>query len=126
VSARELGIDEHAVVKTLVMEDERKAPVLVLMHGDREVSTKSLARQLGCKAIQICQPEVATKHTGYLVGGTSPFGTRKAMRVCMERTILKLPLVYVNGGHRGFLVSLDPKDAAALLEPTLVDVGYTR
>ncbi len=126
VSARELDVDEHAVVKTLVMEDETARPLVVLMHGDLEVSTKALARQLGCRTIRICTPEVATKHSGYLVGGTSPFGTRKSMRVCMERTILELPRIYINGGHRGFLVSLDPKAAAALLDPTLVDVGYAR
>jgi Cys-tRNA(Pro) deacylase len=126
VSARELGVDEHAVVKTLVMEDERGTPLVVLMHGDREVSTKALARQLGVKTIRICAPDVATKHSGYLVGGTSPFGTRKPMRVCMERTILDLPRMYVNGGHRGFLVCLDPNDAAAVLDPTLVDVGSPR
>jgi Cys-tRNA(Pro) deacylase len=126
VSARELGVDEHAVVKTLVMEDERGTPLVVLMHGDREVSTKALARQLGVKTIRVCAPEVATRHSGYLVGGTSPFGTRKPMRVCMERTILDLPAMYVNGGHRGFLVCLAPKDAAAVIDPTLVDAGYTR
>jgi Cys-tRNA(Pro) deacylase len=123
VSARELGVDEHAMVKTLIMEDEAATPLVVLMHGDREVSTKALARQIGCKTIQICAPEVATKHSGYLVGGTSPFGTRKPMRVCMERTILELAKIYVNGGRRGFLVGLDPKDVTALLQPTLVDAG---
>jgi Cys-tRNA(Pro) deacylase len=123
VSARELGVDEHAVVKTLVMEDDQNAPLVVLMHGDREVSTKALARQLGKREIRICKPEVATRHSGYQVGGTSPLGTRKAMPVCMERSILELPRMYVNGGSRGFLVGVAPKDLAALLSPTLVDVA---
>ncbi|MEW6322341.1 MAG: Cys-tRNA(Pro) deacylase [Acidobacteriota bacterium] len=123
VSSRALGVDEHAVVKTLVMEDERRAPLIVLMHGDREVSTKQLARQLGRKSITPCEPEVAQKHTGYLVGGTSPFGTRKALPVCLERSILALPRVYVNGGRRGFLVSLAPDDLARVLDVTLVDVA---
>ena len=123
VSARELGVDEHAVVKTLVMEDEANAPLVVLMHGDREVSTKALARQLGRREIRICRPEVANRHSGYQVGGTSPLGTRKAMPVCMERTILDLPTIYVNGGSRGFLVGIAPKDLVALLAPTLVDVA---
>jgi len=123
VSARELGVDEHAVVKTLVMEDEAGAPLVVLMHGDREVSTKALARQLGRREIRICKPEVANRHSGYQVGGTSPLGTRKPMPVCLERTILDLPTVYVNGGSRGFLVGVAPKDLAALLSPTLVDVA---
>lgn len=123
VSARELGVDEHAVVKTLVMEDESGAPLLVLMHGDREVSVKALARQLGRRSIQICKPEVANRHSGYLVGGTSPFGTRRPMPVCLERTILDLEKVYVNGGSRGFLVGLAPGDLVRVLAPTLVDVG---
>jgi Cys-tRNA(Pro) deacylase len=123
VSSRELGVDEHAVVKTLVMEDEKGAPLVVLMHGDREVSTKALARQLGRREIRICKPEVANRHSGYQVGGTSPLGTRKAMPVCMERTILDLPTVFVNGGSRGFLVGIAPKDLTALLAPTLVDVA---
>ena len=126
MSARELDVDEHAVVKTLIMEDETKTPLVVLMHGDRDVSTKNLARQIGCKAIRICEPEVATKHSGYLVGGTSPFGTKKAMRVYMERTIVDLPVMYVNGGHRGFLVSLKPTDAVAVLTPVLVDAAITK
>jgi Cys-tRNA(Pro) deacylase len=126
VSARELGVDEHAVVKTLVMQDETKRPLVVLMHGDREVSTKALARQIGRKAIDICAPDIATRHSGYLVGGTSPFGTRKAMPVFMERTILDLPLIHINGGHRGFLVSLDPRDVVRLLDPTVVEVGYRK
>jgi Cys-tRNA(Pro) deacylase len=123
VSARELGVDEHAVVKTLVMEDETGAPLVVLMHGDREVSTKALARQLGRREVRICRPEVANRHSGYQVGGTSPLGTRKIMPVCLERTILDLPRVYVNGGSRGFLVGVTPADLVALLAPTLVDVA---
>lgn len=123
VSARELGVDEHAVVKTLVMEDDAGAPLVVLMHGDREVSTKALARQLGRKTVQICKPDVAQRHSGYLVGGTSPFGTRKAMPVHVERTILDLPKIYVNGGSRGFLVGIAPADLARVLSPVPVDVA---
>jgi Cys-tRNA(Pro) deacylase len=123
VSARELGVDEHAVVKTLVMEDDTGAPLVVLMHGDREVSTKALARQLGKKSVEICKPEVANRHSGYQVGGTSPFGTRKAMPVCLERSILELPRIYVNGGSRGFLVGIAPGDVVKVLAPTLVDVA---
>ncbi|MCM2332972.1 MAG: Cys-tRNA(Pro) deacylase [Anaeromyxobacteraceae bacterium] len=123
VSARELGVDEHAVVKTLVMEDEAGAPLVVLMHGDREVSVKALARQLGKKTISPCRPEVAQRHSGYQVGGTSPMGTRKAMPVYVERTILDLPRVYVNGGSRGFLVGLDPKALAVLVGAVPVDAA---
>lgn len=123
VSSRELGVDEHDVVKTLVMEDETKAPLIILMHGDREVSTKNLARQIGRKVVKPCAPEVAERHTGYQVGGTSPFGTRKALPIYVERTILDLPRVYLNGGRRGFLVSLEPKAAAAALGATPVDVA---
>jgi Cys-tRNA(Pro) deacylase len=123
VSSRELGVPEHAVVKTLVMEDEAGAPLIVLMHGDREVSTKALARQMGKKAVQICRPEVANRHSGYMVGGTSPFGTRKAMPVFLERDILELDRIYVNGGSRGFLVGISPKDVVRVLSPTLVDVA---
>jgi Cys-tRNA(Pro) deacylase len=123
VSARELGVDEHAVVKTLVFEDEASAPLVVLMHGDREVSTKALARQLGRKTIQICRPEVANRHSGYQVGGTSPFGTRKAMPVFVERTVLGLPRIYVNGGSRGFLVGIDPGELVRVLGATPVDAA---
>ncbi len=123
VSARELGVDEHAVVKTLVMEDDAGEPLVVLMHGDREVSVKALARQLGRKAVRICRPEVANRHSGYLVGGTSPFGTRRAMPVFLERSILDLPRIYVNGGSRGFLVGIAPADLVRVLQPTLVDVA---
>jgi Cys-tRNA(Pro) deacylase len=123
VSARELQVDEHAVVKTLVMEDEAGAPLLVLMHGDREVSVKALARQLGKKSIAPCKPEVAQRHSGYQVGGTSPLGTRKPMPVYLERTVLDLPRIYVNGGSRGFLVGLDPKALAALVGAIPVDAA---
>src|SRR5512141_3101399 len=123
VSARELGVDEHAVVKTLIMEDDEGAPLVVLMHGDREVSTKALARQLGKREVRICKPEVANRHSGYQVGGTSPLGTRKPMPSCFERSILELPRIYVNGGSRGFLVGVAPRELAALLSPTLVDVA---
>jgi Cys-tRNA(Pro) deacylase len=122
-SARELGVDEHAVVKTLVMEDDAGAPLVVLMHGDREVSTKALARQIGKRSVQICKPEVAQRHSGYLVGGTSPFGTRKAMPVYVERSVLALERIYVNGGSRGFLVGIAPGDVVRALSPTPVDVA---
>jgi Cys-tRNA(Pro) deacylase len=125
-SARELGVDEHIVIKTLVMQDDQGSPLVVLMHGDQEVSTKQLARVRGHKSVEPCAPEVATRHSGYLVGGTSPFGTRKAMPVCMERSILNLPRVYINGGARGFLVCLDPSDVVRVLNPMLVDVGIER
>jgi len=123
VSARELGVDEHAVVKTLIMEDERKDPLIVLMHGDCQVSTKELARIIGVKQVTPCSPDSANRHSGYLVGGTSPFGTKKAMPVYMEESILLLEKIYLNGGKRGFLVGLDPADAARLLQPVLVKVG---
>ena len=123
VSARELGVDEHTVIKTLVMEDEAKQPLIVLMHGDKEVSTKNLARQIGKKTVTPCAPDVAQKHTGYLVGGTSPFGTRKKMPVCLERTIGDLDRIFINGGARGFLVSLAPADLIRVLSPTLVDAS---
>jgi Cys-tRNA(Pro) deacylase len=123
VSARELGVDEHAVVKTLIMEDEDKAPLVVLQHGDREVSTKALARALGKKTIQPCRPEVANRHSGYLVGGTSPFGTRRAMPIYVERSILDLPTIYVNGGSRGFLLGIAPADLRRVLSLTPVDAA---
>jgi Cys-tRNA(Pro) deacylase len=123
VSAREMGVGEHMVVKTLVMEDEAHRPLIVLMHGDREVSTKQLARQAGRKTIAPCEPAVAQKHTGYLVGGTSPFGTRKPLPVFMERSILDLELVHINGGRRGFLVALSPREIVRVLQPVLVDVA---
>jgi len=123
VSARALGVDEHAVIKTLVMEDEAKRPLVVLMHGDREVSTKALARLIGVKTIHPCAPAVADRHSGYQVGGTSPFGTRKPMPVYMERSIADLPKIYVNGGRRGFLVGLAPGELIRVLSPTLVDAA---
>ena len=125
VSSRELGVDEHSVIKTLVMEDENKKPLIVLMHGDREVSTKSLARQIGAKTVSPCAPDVAQRHTGYMVGGTSPFGTRKPLPVFMERTIADLDRLYINGGRRGFLVSMAPADLMRVLSPTLVEAGIT-
>ncbi|OMR87094.1 aminoacyl-tRNA deacylase [Burkholderia pseudomallei] len=115
-SARQLGVDEHAVVKTLAMEDEHAKPLIILMHGDRTVSTKNLARQIGAKRVEPCKPEVANRHSGYLVGGTSPFGTKKAMPVYVESTILDLPSIYLNGGRRGYLVSLAPAVLATLLQ----------
>jgi Cys-tRNA(Pro) deacylase len=121
--ARELGVDEHTVIKTLILEDEAGKPLVVLMHGDREVSTKALARQLGHKAVQLCQPEVANRHSGYLVGGTSPFGTRKAMPVYVEQSILALEKIYLNGGSRGFLVGLAPAELVRVLHPVPVQVG---
>jgi Cys-tRNA(Pro) deacylase len=108
VSARELDVDEHAVVKTLVMQDEAAKPLIVLMHGDCKVSTKNLARQIGCKTVEPCKPEVANRHSGFLVGGTSPFGTRKAMPVYVEHSILALDKIYINGGRRGYLVGIAP------------------
>lgn len=126
VSSRELGVDEHAVIKTLVMEDEGKRPFIVLMHGDREVSTKQLARQIGCKWVTPCEPAVAERHTGYHVGGTSPFGTRKAMPVFMERTIMGLDRMYINAGRRGLLISLAPADIVRAVSPVLVDAAVAR
>ena len=123
VSARELGVEEHAVIKTLVMEDETGAPLIILMHGDREVSTKELARQVGAKAVQPCKPEVANRHSGYLVGGTSPLGTRKAMPVHAEATIFDLDRIYLNGGSRGFLVGLQPGDLDRVLKVNRVSVA---
>jgi len=123
VSARSLNVDEYSVVKTLIMEDDAKQPLVVLMHGDKQVSTKALARTLAVKTISPCTPEVANRHTGYMVGGTSPFGLRKTMPIYMERTILELPRIYINGGRRGYLVGLDPADAVRLLQPVLVSVA---
>ncbi|HEX2530831.1 MAG TPA: aminoacyl-tRNA deacylase [Burkholderiaceae bacterium] len=115
VSARELNVDEHQVVKTLIMQDETSKPLIILMHGDRKVSTKNLARQIGCKLVEPCKPEVANRHSGYLVGGTSPFGIRKLMPVYVEQTILALDKIYINGGRRGYLVGIDPQLLPALL-----------
>jgi Cys-tRNA(Pro) deacylase len=123
VSARELGVPEHCVVKTLVMEDAGRNPLLVLMHGDMKVSTKELARAIGTRTVQPCAPETAHRHTGYLVGGTSPFGTRRKMPVYMQRTILDQPRIYINGGKRGYLVGIEPREAVRVLQPTLVEVA---
>jgi Cys-tRNA(Pro) deacylase len=126
VSARELGVAEHAVVKTLVMEDDAANPLIVLMHGDRQVSTKELARVIGVKKISPCKPEVATRHSGYQVGGTSPFGTRKPMPVYVEKTILELPRIYINGGAKGYLVGMHPTQLLRVLKPVITEVGIER
>jgi Cys-tRNA(Pro) deacylase len=123
VSSDALGVPEHSVVKTLMMEDESRAPLVVLMHGDRKVSTKNLARQAGRKRVEPCKPEVAQRHSGYQVGGTSPFGTRKKMPVYLERSILELEKIWINGGRRGFLVCIAPADIVRTLAPTLVEVA---
>jgi Cys-tRNA(Pro) deacylase len=125
-SAESLGVDEHAVVKTLVMEMETRKPLIVLMHGDREVSTKNLARTIGVKSVQPCDPQTAQKHTGYMVGGTSPLGTRAKLPVYVERTIFALPKIYLNGGKRGFLVSINPQDLRALLPVEEVEVAIEK
>ncbi len=122
-SARELGVDEHQVIKTLIFETDEKVPLIVLMHGDRQVSAKQLAREIGARSLTPCSPKIAQKHTGYLVGGTSPFGCRKAMPVYLERTIMALPCIYINGGKRGFLVSLTPQSLQKVLSPIMVDVA---
>jgi Cys-tRNA(Pro) deacylase len=126
VSSQALGVPEHEVIKTLVMETETRAPLVVLMHGDRAVSTKNLARQIGAKRVQPCAPDVAQRHTGYQVGGTSPFGLRKALPVYVERTVLELPRVYVNGGRRGFLVGIETAALAEVLSPVTVDVALEK
>ena len=123
VSARELGVDEHSVVKTLVMEDDSRQPLIVLMHGDRSVSTKELARQIGRKSVRACDPAVAQRHTGYMVGGTSPFGTLKQLPTYVERSILTLDAIYINGGRRGFLVRLSPGELTRVLGASPVDVA---
>ena len=120
-SAQALGLDPWTVVKTLVMQDEKKSPLVVLMHGNRTVSTKNLARQIGVKSVEPCAPEVANRHSGYLVGGTSPFATRRAMPVYIERTILDLPRICINGGRRGYLVGIDPQVCVTLLGAKPVD-----
>ena len=122
-SSAALGVPEHSVVKTLIFETERGEPLCILMHGDREVSVKQLARAIGAKSVAPCAPEVADRHSGYQVGGTSPFGLRRAMPIYVQSTILDLPRVYLNGGARGFLVELDPRDAQRVLAPVLVDVA---
>jgi Cys-tRNA(Pro) deacylase len=118
-----LGVPEHQVVKTLIMEDEKGEPLVVLMHGDRKVSTKELARAAGVKRIAPCKPETATRHSGYLIGGTSPFGTRKAMPVYLERSVLDLPRIYINGGRRGYLLGMESSQLLRLLSPVLVEVA---
>jgi Cys-tRNA(Pro) deacylase len=122
-SSQAMGVPEHQVIKTLVMENERGEPLIVLMHGDRKVSTKELARQAGVKKIAPCKPEVATRHSGYLIGGTSPFGTRKHMPIYLERSVLGLERIYINGGRRGYLLGLEPAVLTRLLAPVLVDVA---
>jgi Cys-tRNA(Pro) deacylase len=122
-SAEALGVDEHQVIKTLIFQDHQQKPLCVLMHGDREVSAKQLARLIGAKSVEPCAPAVADRHSGYQVGGTSPFGLRHAMPVFLEKSILELPQIYLNGGARGFLVRLDPAKACAVLRCTLVEVG---
>jgi Cys-tRNA(Pro) deacylase len=123
VSALELEVDEHVIIKTLVMEDEKKKPLIVLMHGDRQVSTKSLARTLGVKSITPCDPNTAQKHTGYKVGGTSPFGTRKSLRIYMEESIVSLPKILINAGSRGLLAEMSPSDLIRILNPVMVTVA---
>jgi len=120
-SSRQLGVPEHEVVKTLVMQDERAQPLIVLMHGDKTVSTKNLARQIGAKSVEPCKPEVAQRHSGYQVGGTSPFGTRKAMPVYVQASVLELPRVCINGGRRGYLVGIAPSALTELLGAKPVD-----
>ena len=123
VSARELGVPEHAVIKTLIMETDAGEPLIVLMHGDKQVSTKELARQIGARSVSPCAPETADKHSGYHVGGTSPFGTRRAMPVYAERTIWELPRVWINGGAKGFLVAMAASELARVLSPVPVDAA---
>lgn len=122
-SSRQLAVDEHCVIKTLIMEDDEKKPLIILMHGNLQVSTKELARQIGCRQINPCKPDVAQKHSGYMVGGTSPFGTRTQMPIYLENSIVSLPQIYINGGKRGYLVSMTPKELILVLKPILVTVG---
>ena len=126
MSSEKLGVDEHAVVKTLVMEDDEKKPLVVLMHGDRDVSTKNLARQLAVKRVEPCKPEVAERHSGYQVGGTSPFGLRKPIPVFVEKSVLELPRIYINGGRRGFLVGIDPKELVRVVAAKTVEVALEK
>ncbi|MGV8078475.1 MAG: aminoacyl-tRNA deacylase [Syntrophales bacterium] len=123
VSARELGVSEHRIIKTLVMEDEHGAPLIILMHGDRQVSTKAFARQLGVKSVAPCDPKTAERHTGYKVGGTSPFGTRKPLKVYMEETIAGLPGIFINAGGRGILAEMPPSELIRVLNPVTVQVA---
>lgn len=126
VSARELGVDEHSVVKTLVMENDRREPLIVLMHGDMNVSTRNLARSSGARSVEPCDPAVSQRYTGYQLGGTSPFGTRRVLPIYIQRTILDLPRVYINGGRRGFLIGIEPHAITRILAPTVVDVAVPR
>ena len=122
-SARHLAVDEHLVIKTLIFEDEAKKPLCILMHGDREVSARNLARQIGAKSVAPCAPAVADRHSGYQVGGTSPFGLKRAMPIYFEKGIAELPRIYINGGARGFLVGIDPAELVRVLKPTPVEVA---
>ncbi len=122
-SAEVLGVDEHLVIKTLIFEDDKKQPLCILMHGDREVSTRNLARQIGARSVQPCAPEMADKHSGYQVGGTSPFGLKRAMPIYAERGVLELPTLYINGGARGFLVAITGAELVRVLAPKPVDVA---
>jgi len=124
-SAEHLGVDEHLVIKTLIFEDQAKKPLCILMYGDREVSARNLARQIGRKSVAPCAPEVADRHSGYQVGGTSPFGLKRAMTIYCEKGIAGLPRIYINGGARGFLVGIDPRELVRVLKPTLVEVATT-
>lgn len=124
-SSRQLGVDEHCVIKTLIMEDDLKNPLIILMHGNLQVSTKELARQIGCRQISPCNPDLAQKHSGYLVGGTSPFGVRRQMPVYMESSIAELPVIYINGGKRGYLVSMSPAELVRVIKPVTVTVGIS-
>jgi Cys-tRNA(Pro) deacylase len=123
VSSRELNVPEEIVIKTLVMENQDKAPLIILMHGNKQVSTKNLAREIGAKSVKPCSPDVANRHTGYQVGGTSPFGTKKQLPIYIQKTILGLERIFINGGGKGFLISLDPKELVRTLNPTFVDVA---
>ncbi|NYT24790.1 Cys-tRNA(Pro) deacylase [Alcaligenaceae bacterium] len=125
-SARQLGLDPHQVAKTLIMEDERARPLIVIMHGDREVSTKNLARQIGAKKVEPCKPEVAQRHSGYMVGGTSPFGTRKKMPVWVETGLLAFPKIYLNGGRRGYLIGISPRALVDVLQARGVEAGLEK
>jgi len=122
-AAKSLGVDEHLVIKTLVMEDDQRRPFIVLMHGDKQVSTKTLARVMGVKSVASCGPEVALKHTGYMVGGISPFGTKKRLPVYVEETILSLPRIFINAGRRGLLFEMSPTDLLRVLRPISVQVS---
>ncbi|MEF3254394.1 MAG: Cys-tRNA(Pro) deacylase [Deferribacterales bacterium] len=124
LSSKKLGVDEHIVIKTIVLEDDNKKPLIVLMHGDMEISTKNLARFLNVKTVTPCSPDTATKHTGYLVGGTSPFGTKKNLPIYAEKTIFDLDKIFINGGKRGFLIEISPSVIKDLLSPILVEVAY--